>query len=196
MYLGAFRTADARRLRYDEELDANEDFDLCRRVLASGGTVWLERGLDVRYEPRATWGDLHHQYESFGRAKVAFWRRSGSRPGRRQALAIAAAAVGGACAVASVRRPPLAAVGVVAAAAIAVVTDELGSGTEPLPVRLAALPAHAAIESGWLLGLIRGTRGRRTAASGDVEHALERDPGLFGGGGVDDDLIHQLAAGE
>jgi succinoglycan biosynthesis protein ExoA len=196
VYLGAFRTKDVRRFRYDEGLDANEDFELCRRIRTAGGTVWLEAGLDVRYEPRAGWRDLERQYESFGRAKVAFWRRSGTRPGRRQLTALAAAALGASFAAAAVRRPPVFAAGVATAATLALVTDELGSGTEPLAVRLSALPAHVAIESGWLLGIIRGLRERGPGGSGDVEHPLERDPGVNGGALVDDDPVHDLAAGE
>ena len=42
VYLGSFRTAELRRLRYDEALTANEDFDLCRRIRDAGRRVWLE----------------------------------------------------------------------------------------------------------------------------------------------------------
>jgi hypothetical protein len=196
VYLGAFRTAELRRYRYDEALNANEDFDLCRRVQASGRRVWLEAGLDVHYEPRATWSQLYHQYEAFGRSKTALWRETGARPGRRQVCALVAAGTGAALTLAALRRPAALTAGAVVALGTVLLTDELTAGHASLRVRLAAFPAHVAVEGGWLLGIARGLATDRPASSGDVEHALERDPGELGRGGVDDDLVHHLASGE
>jgi hypothetical protein len=196
VYLGSFRGAELRRLRYDEALTANEDFDLCRRMRDAGRRVWLEAGVDVRYEPRTTWSGLRHQYEAFGRSKVVLWRRTGSRPAPRQLCAIVAAGTGALLTVAAARRPTVLAAGVTAAIGAVLVTDELTAGRAPLRVRVAALPAHAAVEGGWVLGIVRGLLDRGASDSGDVEHPLERDAREPGGLGIDDDLVHQLAAGE
>jgi len=195
VYLGAFRTAELRRVRYDESLTANEDFDLCRRVRDSGRRIWLEAGLDVRYEPRATWTGMWRQYEAFGRSKTVLWRSTGARPARRQVCALLAAGTGVALAAGAIRRPVVLAAGATALVGSVLLTDELTAGRAPVRVRVAALPAHLAVEGGWLFGIARGLM-RRRPTSGDVEHALERDAGELGRRGIDDDLIHQLAAGE
>ena len=157
VYLGAYRTAEVRTIRYDERLDANEDFDLCRRYGNADLTVWLEPELDVQYEPRRTWNELFRQYRSFGRAKVRMWRTTESTPATRQYAGVLAA--GGALAVlaAGLRSPaiPLAAVAVGVGAVLA--TDQVvGAGSAPVRVRVAAVPAHVAIELGWLSGLALG----------------------------------------
>ncbi len=157
VYLGAYRTLDARAFRYDERLDANEDFDLCRRYRDAHAVVWLEPGLDVRYEPRRTWNELFRQYRSFGRAKVQMWRTTESRPQPRQYAGVLAA--GGALAVLAVglRSPavPLAAAAV-AVGAVLTTDHVVGAGSAPVRVRVAALPAHVAIELGWLSGIAQG----------------------------------------
>lgn len=157
VYLGAYRTVDARAIRYDERLDANEDFDLCRRYRNGRATVWLEADLDVNYEPRRTWEELFRQYRSFGSAKVQMWRMTGSRPDPRQYAGVLAAASAVVVLATGLRSPaiPLAA----AAAGIGVVltTDHVvGAGSAPVRVRVAALPAHVAIELGWLSGIAQG----------------------------------------
>ena len=157
VYLGAYRTADARAIRYDERLDANEDFDLCRRYRNADATVWLEPDLDVWYEPRRTWNELFRQYRSFGRAKVQMWRTTEASPDPRQYAGLLAA--GGALAVlaAGLRSPaiPLAAAAVGIGAVVT--TDQVvGAGSAPVRVRVAALPAHVAIELGWLSGIAQG----------------------------------------
>ncbi len=157
VYLGAYRTAEARAIRYDERLDANEDFDLCRRFRNANANVWLEPDLDVLYEPRRTWNELFRQYRSFGRAKVQMWQTTGSSPAPRQYAGVRAA--GGALAVLAtgLRSPaiPLAAAAVGIGAVLA--TDQVvGAGSAPVRVRVAALPAHVAVELGWLSGIAQG----------------------------------------
>ena len=157
VYLGAFRTAEARAIRFDERLDANEDFDLCRRYRNRGATLWLEPDLDVQYEPRRTWDELFSQYQSFGRAKVQMWRTTASKPNGRQHAGLLVAASALIVTAAGVRAPaiPLTAAAIGIGAVLA--SDQLvGAGSAPVNERVAALPAHAAIELGWLIGIAGG----------------------------------------
>jgi len=106
VYLGAFRRDELVALGgYDEALAANEDYELCARYRRAGRVVWLERGLDVSYEARATHRALWRQYRCFGASKVHYWRRTGERPAPRQAFALAAVGVAAAYAVRNARRP-------------------------------------------------------------------------------------------
>ena len=94
-YLGAFRRAELLALGgYDERLEANEDFDLCRRYLDAGLEVWVEPGMAVPYEARPNPAATVGQYFAFGRAKTHFWRTTGRRPGSRQLVAIGGAVAG------------------------------------------------------------------------------------------------------
>jgi hypothetical protein len=91
VYLGAFRTAELRAIGgWSEDLEANEDWDLCQRYAAAGRVVWLEHGLDVAYEARATVGGLWRQYAAFGASKVRVWRHVGHRPQPRQIVGLVA----------------------------------------------------------------------------------------------------------
>ncbi|MEO6469630.1 MAG: glycosyltransferase [Acidimicrobiia bacterium] len=162
VYLGAYRTAEARAIRYDERLDANEDFDLCRRYRNADATVWLEPGLDVKYEPRHTWSELFRQYRTFGRAKVQMWRTTESKPNARQYRALLAA--GGAAALLAAGRysPAIPVVATVAGLGVILTTDQLiGAGSAPVRVRIGAVPAHVAIELGWIAGIGQGCLSRR-----------------------------------
>lgn len=156
VYLGAFRTRELIARGYDEGLHANEDFDLCRRFASAGSLVWLEAGLDIRYEPRDRIVDVFHQYRAFGDAKVAYWRLGGQPPRGRQRMAIGAG-VGAVGVMALGMRWPV--VPVVLAGGIAgayLVTDQITDGRSPLSIRLRSIPAHVAIELGWLCGIAHG----------------------------------------
>jgi hypothetical protein len=200
VYLGTFRRDEIRAVGYAEELVANEDFDLCARLRARGRLVWLEPGLDVDYESRATYRSLLAQYLAFGRSKVAFWRARGARPRGRQLLALALTAVTAAVVVTMLfARPWLVPVVGLLVVVGYVVADARGERTSaPVWTRLTAVAAHVVIEAGWVAGVVAGfaDRRRNTVGSGDVEHPLERDAGLLGGGVVDDDAVHHLAAHE
>ncbi|MBK5287631.1 MAG: glycosyltransferase [Acidimicrobiia bacterium] len=159
VYLGAFRTAEATRLRYDEDLTANEDYDLCQRYRALGSTVWLERGLTVAYEPRTRLDDLFGQYHAFGRSKVAYWQRSGRGPAGRQQLAIGVGVLAVAAAAAAARKPRRLTLGATAVVAIYATTDLLsdrrtGRRSVPMRTRAASICAHCAIQTGWLSGIV------------------------------------------
>src|SRR5690606_8696725 len=71
VYLGTFRRSALERVGgYDEALPRAQDADLNHRIRASGGIVWFEPTLRVRYHPRSTLGALARQYFTSGQ-----WRR-------------------------------------------------------------------------------------------------------------------------
>lgn len=157
VYLGAFRRRELTAFRYDEHLTANEDFDLCERYRADGRVVWLEPGLSVPYEPRSDLDALFTQYQEFGRSKVRYWKLSGHRPARRQRLALAAGIAAAGVGAIGARKPAVLAASTAALVATYLATD---AATNPVPTplttRLAAVPAHVAIEAGWLSGIAIG----------------------------------------
>jgi succinoglycan biosynthesis protein ExoA len=157
-YLGAFRREQLARLGgFDETLVANEDFELCSRYRGRGSVVWVEPGLEVAYEARTTFAGLWRQYRDFGDAKVAFWRRSGSMPNRRQAAVLAAGAAAVATAALSVRRPAVAGIAAASAAAALVAVDHVVEPNER-DARVRAVSAGAAMTLGaaWCWGVVRG----------------------------------------
>ncbi len=84
VYLGAFRTADLRRVGgWNTDFATNQDFELNRR-LGREGTVWFEADLPVSYVPRQSLRRLYAQYRRFGSWKVRYWRRVHDRPRPRQ----------------------------------------------------------------------------------------------------------------
>lgn len=75
VYLGAFRRSTFDRLGgYDERFLRNQDYELNHRIRESGGTVWLEPGLEVVYRPRDSLTALARQYFQYGRWKRFFAR--------------------------------------------------------------------------------------------------------------------------
>ncbi len=198
VYLGVFRTADVRALRYDERLTANEDYELCRRLprrrahrLVGGRS---RRGLraaeHVRRAVRAVPGVRCREA-----ADVA--ARRGSAPGLRQALPIAG--VIGLLAAAVLVRPQgvLLAGAAVVGAAVVLVTDQLTQrGPVRLAVRMASLWAQGTIQLGWISGVLLGGGRARAVPSRDGEHPLQRDARLLRRPLVDRDLVDDLAAGE
>ncbi len=165
VYLGAFRTRELIAHAYDERLHANEDFDLCRRFASAGSVVWLEAGLDIRYEPRDRIVDVFRQYRAFGDAKVEYWRLGGQPPRGRQRLAIGAGVSAVGVVALGMRWPvvPIVLAGGIAGAYL--VTDQITDGMSPLSIRLRAVPAHVAIELGWLCGIAYGMT-RRAVSRG------------------------------
>jgi succinoglycan biosynthesis protein ExoA len=172
VYLGAYVRSDLEAVGGWRPLEANEDFDLNRR-LARKGLIWFDDRLRVRYVPRASLPALYNQYRQFGSWKVRYWRRSGERPLLRQWVVIVMPAVGPlALAIALSRassRQRAATTLAIAGAAVAV--EALGA-TEPSsgPAgHAAALPAMAAVAGGWLRGLI-GELLRRTTEHSAAGH--------------------------
>jgi len=94
VYLGVFRrSALAAVGLYDESLQRNQDYDLNRRIAASGRLVFFAPGLRVRYRPRGSLGALWRQYHAYGRWKRLVLRRSPST-GRVRQLAAPALVAG------------------------------------------------------------------------------------------------------
>ena len=163
-YLGAFRTAELRAVGgWDERLAANEDFDLCTRYRAAGASVWVEAGLQVPYEPRATHRELWRQYYAFGDAKARYWRTAGAGPNRRQFAALAGAAAALGVTVLVARQPRRAvALGAGALAMLAAVDHGVDPGEREVGVRAAAYGAYATYLSAWVAGVARGLVRRPT----------------------------------
>jgi cellulose synthase/poly-beta-1,6-N-acetylglucosamine synthase-like glycosyltransferase len=157
-YLGAFRRDQLARLGgFDEGLAANEDFELCSRYRGRGAVVWVEQGLEVPYEARTTFAGLWRQYQHFGDAKVAYWRRSGSMPNRRQAAVLLAGGAALAVAAVAVRRPAVAAVAAAGAAVTLAVVDHVVEPDErDARVRVAAAGAAVTLGAAWCCGVLRG----------------------------------------
>ena len=72
---GAYRVDVARDLEgWDERLVANEDFEFDVRVRASGGKLFLDPSVEIRWQCRSRILDFARQYRRYGRGKadVAF----------------------------------------------------------------------------------------------------------------------------
>jgi succinoglycan biosynthesis protein ExoA len=93
---------------YREDMAANEDAELDRRLIASGARIWLEPSLAITYYPRSSPERLWRQYfkHGMGRARTTILHRA--RPKLRQ-LAPVGAAGGAALALLSPAWPWLAA---------------------------------------------------------------------------------------
>ena len=156
VYLGAFRRDELLATRYDEEMVANEDFDLCTRYRREGLDVWIEAGLEVDYEARDSYRDLWRQYAAFGASKVRYWRMARRSPSARQIVALLGAGTAVATLATQVRRPiRVAALTAVGVAALAV-TDHLADPDEhDVLVRAHALAASATVLGAWLGGVAR-----------------------------------------
>ena len=71
VYLGTFRRAALKRVGgYDESLPRAQDAELNHRIRSTGGVVWFDPTLRVRYHPRGSARALAQQYFRSGQ-----WRR-------------------------------------------------------------------------------------------------------------------------
>jgi glycosyltransferase involved in cell wall biosynthesis len=76
-YLGIFRKSALTRVDgYDEGVIRGEDWDLARRIRATGGLVWFSPELGVTYWPRARFKHLAKQFYSTGVWRGELSRRS------------------------------------------------------------------------------------------------------------------------
>jgi len=155
VYLGAFRRDEVAALRFDETLDANEDFELCQRYRQRGQVVWLEEALVVPYEPRESLVDLSAQYQAFGRAKVDMWRRTGSRANARQRLALVGAAVALLGLAASIRAPRRLITASVAVGCAIAASDTRSDVRASPAARLVAVIAQCVLQVSWSYGCAR-----------------------------------------
>ncbi len=86
----AFRLDWFRRVGgYDESFSHNEDAELDHRLGLAGGRIWLDAGLRVGYEMRATLLALGRQYARYGRGRAQNLLKHRSRPRLRQLMPVA-----------------------------------------------------------------------------------------------------------
>lgn len=87
VYLGAWpRWVFERVGPFDERLVKNQDYELCLRVRAAGGTVWLDPRIRTRTLARGSPTALARQYFGYGRGRSATLERHPSSLRARQAL--------------------------------------------------------------------------------------------------------------
>jgi glycosyltransferase involved in cell wall biosynthesis len=76
VYLGVFDRVKLEAFGgYDPEFARNQDYELNHRIIESGGIVWFNPELKVRYRPRGSLKDLWTQFFEYGQAKKLFARR-------------------------------------------------------------------------------------------------------------------------
>jgi glycosyltransferase involved in cell wall biosynthesis len=87
VYLGAFRTADARAVGgYAEDVGVNEDAEFAIRMNARGG-VWFDPAIRSTYAPRTSVEALARQFYRYGRSRALTSRRHPSALRLRQLAA-------------------------------------------------------------------------------------------------------------
>ncbi len=87
VYLGAWRREVFRRVGgFDPALARNQDYELCLRIRAAGGTVWLDPAIRSTTRVRGAPGALARQYFGYGMGRAATWRRHPRSLRWRQAL--------------------------------------------------------------------------------------------------------------
>ena len=64
---------------YDDKLNFNEDAEFDRRLIKSGGRIWLADDLVVTYVPRKNTISLFKQYVKHGRGRAHTFARHGGR---------------------------------------------------------------------------------------------------------------------
>lgn len=102
VYLGAWPRAVLRAAGgFDEGLARNQDYELCLRLRAMGGVVWLDPAIRSTTVTRGTLGGVWRQYLGYGAGRAATLRRHPRSLRWRQAvpaLWVAALALAGAAA--------------------------------------------------------------------------------------------------
>ena len=146
--------------------------------MSSTGLVWFDARLVVDYIPRASVGELFHQYHRFGRWKVAYWSVTQDRPQPRQLALIGApivAGVGVGAAMAVLGSKALGALGLLGAAA-SLAIDHVGNEdtSAALSERAVAVSANAAVAGGWFSGVVRGLLRNDAMVSEDRRSAPRR----------------------
>jgi GT2 family glycosyltransferase len=87
VYLGAWRREVFERVGgFDPALARNQDYELCLRIRAAGGTVWLDPSIRSTTCVRGSPGALARQYFGYGIGRAATWRRHPRSLRLRQAL--------------------------------------------------------------------------------------------------------------
>lgn len=125
VYLGTFRKHRLFEVGlFDEDIKRGQDWELNRRLRASGGTVWFTPELEVVYRPRSSLRTLVRQFVATGMWRGELARRYGSANGVRYFV------------------PPLAVLGILLGAALGIIGLLAGSGWLVLAF---AVPAGYAI---------------------------------------------------
>ncbi len=125
VYLGTFRKHRLFEVGlFDEDIKRGQDWELNRRLRASGGTVWFTPELEVVYRPRSNLRTLVRQFVATGIWRGELARRYGSANGMRYFV------------------PPLAVLGSLLGAALGIIGLVVGPGWLVLAF---AVPAGYAI---------------------------------------------------
>jgi succinoglycan biosynthesis protein ExoA len=74
---------------YRDDMAANEDAELDKRLAQAGGRIWLEPSLALSYYPRRSVGALWRQYWRYGRGRARTLRLHRVKPKLRQVLPLA-----------------------------------------------------------------------------------------------------------
>lgn len=87
VYLGAWPRARLEQLGgFDEGLPRNQDYELCLRIRAAGGRIWLDPAIRSTTLSRGSPTALLRQYHGYGRGRAATLRRHPGSLRWRQAL--------------------------------------------------------------------------------------------------------------
>ena len=82
--LGTFLKLDG----YDEIFSHNEDAEYDQRVINSGGQIYLDATIRLKYMPRADVGSLARQYFNYGRGRARNILKHGAKPKLRQLVPV------------------------------------------------------------------------------------------------------------
>ena len=155
VYLGVFRRSALDRVGgFDESLVRNQDYELNWRIRDSGGVVWFDPSLRVRYRPRSSLRGLARQYFEYGVWKREVLRRHPRSTRLRQLVAPAAVVANAGSLVLAVAHSPrwLAIPGVYAGAAIGASVVAGRRGGPAVMVRLPAV--FATMHHAWGMGFL------------------------------------------
>jgi succinoglycan biosynthesis protein ExoA len=109
-YLGVFRRDRLVEVGlFDEDIKRGQDWDLNRRLRATGGTVWFTPELVVTYRPRSSLGKLIRQFVATGMWRGELSRRFGAATSFRYFV------------------PPLAVVGILVATLVGIIGSAAGA---------------------------------------------------------------------
>jgi succinoglycan biosynthesis protein ExoA len=160
-YLGVFRAeALAAVGGYNESLRRGEDWELNRRLIESGRTVWLGPALQVTYRPRNSWSALARQFWATGIWRGELVRRLGRRnPVRFFAPpGLVVAAVASVAPIRLLRRAARLGLVVYVATIAAAASREYETSRDRLRYALVLATMHLAWGTGFLVGVVRGAR--------------------------------------
>jgi glycosyltransferase involved in cell wall biosynthesis len=159
VYLGVFRRSALDRVGgFDETLIRNQDYELNWRIRDTGGVVWFEPGLKVRYRPRSSLRGLARQYFEYGQWKREVLRRHPRSVRMRQLVPPAAviANTAGLVVGLTVRREALAVPAVYAAGTLAAAVVAGRGSSAGVAARLPAV--FAVMHHAWGVGFLLSRR--------------------------------------